>query len=91
MPGRHACSSWSRYPPDYLKFDISLVRGLEDRDSAKFRLLETLNGMISDMGIRTLAEGIETETTATLCREIGIDFLQGFLYCATPKLITSET
>ncbi len=77
-------------PPDYLKFDISLVRGLEDRDSAKFRLLETLNGMISDMGIKTLAEGIETETTATLCREIGIDFLQGFLY-SRPKLIVSGT
>ncbi len=67
-------------PPDYLKFDISLVRGLEDRDSAKYRLLSTLNDLISDMGIRTLAEGIETAQTAALCREIGIDLLQGFLY-----------
>ncbi len=67
-------------PPDILKFDISLVRDLEDRGSAKFQLLSTLNGLISAMGIRTLAEGIETETTAGLCREIGIDYLQGFLY-----------
>jgi EAL domain-containing protein (putative c-di-GMP-specific phosphodiesterase class I) len=67
-------------PPDYLKFDISLVRGLEDRGSAKFRLLSTLNDMISGMGIKTLAEGIETEQAASLCREIGIDYLQGFLF-----------
>jgi len=67
-------------PPDILKFDITLVRGLEDRDSPKFRLLSTLNDLISEMGIRTLAEGIESEVTAGMCREIGIDFLQGFLY-----------
>ncbi len=67
-------------PPDYLKFDISLVRGLEDRSSAKFRLLSTLNGLISGMGIKTLAEGIETKQAASLCREIGIDYLQGFLF-----------
>ena len=67
-------------PPDFLKFDISLVRGLDDRASAKYRLLSTLNGLISEMGIKTLAEGIETEQAATLCREIGIDYVQGFLF-----------
>ena len=67
-------------PPDFLKFDISLVRGLEDTESAKYRLLSALNGLISDMGIKTLAEGIETRHAAMLCREIGIDFVQGFYY-----------
>lgn len=67
-------------PPDFLKFDISLVRGLDDRESAKYRLLTALNGLISDMGIKTLAEGIETEQAAKLCHEIGIDFVQGFYY-----------
>ncbi|AKS41758.1 EAL domain-containing protein [Wenzhouxiangella marina] len=76
-------------PPDYLKFDISLVRGLEDRESAKYRLLKTLNELIVDMGIKTLAEGIETEETAALCREIGIDFLQGFLYSRPRAILRS--
>ncbi|MEN1728211.1 MAG: EAL domain-containing protein [Pseudomonadota bacterium] len=67
-------------PPDFLKFDIALVRDLEDRDSAKYQLLSTLNELISAMGIQTLAEGIETEVNASLCREIGIDLFQGFLY-----------
>ncbi len=73
-------------PPDYLKFDISLIRGLDSHDSPKFRLLSTLNGMISDLGIRTLAEGIETRESAELCREIGIDLLQGY-YFSRPELI----
>ncbi|TVQ36233.1 MAG: EAL domain-containing protein [Wenzhouxiangella sp.] len=73
-------------PPDYLKFDISLIRGLDSRESPKYRLLSTLNGMISELGIRTLAEGIETRVTAELCREIGIDLLQGFYY-SRPSLI----
>jgi EAL domain-containing protein (putative c-di-GMP-specific phosphodiesterase class I) len=74
-------------PPDILKFDIALVRGLESRDSPKFRLLSTLNDLISEMGIGTLAEGIESETTAEMCREIGIDYFQGFLY-HKPQAIT---
>ena len=39
-------------PPDILKFDISLVRDLEDRGSAKFQLLSTLNGLISAKAAR---------------------------------------
>lgn len=67
-------------PPHFLKFDIALVRGVGDRSSAKYRLLATLNGMIRDMGVRTLAEGIEDEETAAACAAIGIDLFQGFLY-----------
>lgn len=67
-------------PPDYLKFDITLVRNLRNIDSPRYQLLNTLNTMISGLGIRTLAEGIETEETAELCRTIGIDYFQGFLF-----------
>jgi EAL domain-containing protein (putative c-di-GMP-specific phosphodiesterase class I) len=65
-------------PPDILKFDISLIRDLEDRDSPKYQLLTTLNDLISTMGIKTLAEGVESPLSAQLCRDIGIDFFQGF-------------
>src|SRR6056297_965076 len=67
-------------PPHFLKFDIALVRGVGDRDSAKYRLLATLNTMIRDMGVLTLAEGIEDEATASACAAIGIDLFQGFLF-----------
>lgn len=67
-------------PPDFLKFDIALVRGVGEPDSAKYRLLATLNSMIREMGVRTLAEGIEDEPTARACATIGIDLFQGFLF-----------
>lgn len=67
-------------PPHFLKFDIALVRGVGERDSAKYRMLATLNAMISDMGVRTLAEGIEDEATASACAAIGIELFQGFLF-----------
>ncbi|HEY7886122.1 MAG TPA: EAL domain-containing protein [Cellvibrionaceae bacterium] len=74
-------------PPDYLKFDIALVRNLDSADSPRFRLLDSLNQMISALGVKTLAEGVETEQTAELCRRIGIDYIQGFLY-GRPQPIT---
>ncbi|GAB4171740.1 MAG: EAL domain-containing protein [Wenzhouxiangellaceae bacterium] len=73
-------------PPDYLKFDIGLIRGVLGPDSAKYRLLESLNRMIQAFGIKTLAEGIEDAATAATCREIGIDLYQGFHF-ARPEPI----
>lgn len=67
-------------PPDYLKFDMGLIRDMTARDSPRYRLLAELNRMIAGLGVSTLIEGVEDETTAELCREIGIDYMQGFLF-----------
>lgn len=67
-------------PPHFLKFDMGLIRDMTDRDSPRYRLLADLNRMIVDMGVRTLVEGVEDEQTASLCREIGIDYMQGYLF-----------
>lgn len=67
-------------PPDYLKFDMGLIRDMAGSDSPRYRLLAELNRMIAGMGIQTLIEGVEDLTTANLCREIGIDYMQGFLF-----------
>lgn len=67
-------------PPDYLKFDMGLIQDMTERESPRYRLLANLNRMIAGMGVRTLIEGVEDELTADLCREIGIDYMQGFLF-----------
>jgi EAL domain-containing protein (putative c-di-GMP-specific phosphodiesterase class I) len=67
-------------PPDVLKFDIALIQGLSGPQSPKYRMLETLNAMIQDLGVKTLAEGVETSVQAEACRAIGIDYVQGFFY-----------
>jgi len=73
-------------PPDYLKFDIAFIRDLERSDSPKYQVLATLNEMIQRLGVRTIAEGVETAAAARLCRELGIDYLQGF-WLAKPQPI----
>lgn len=76
--GRARLQELVHVPPDFLKFDIALVRGVADRASSTYRFLGTLNAMIQDMGVKTLAEGIEDAATAEACIELGIDLMQGF-------------
>ena len=45
--------------------------------------------MCRDLDIKTVAEMIEDEETATLVRESGIDYGQGYLYGRPSKLITA--
>ena len=44
------------------------------------RLLEALVRMARDMGIQTLAEGVESAEEAHACRETGFDLFQGYLF-----------
>lgn len=76
-------------PPHYLKFDMSLVRGVGQPESPRYRMLESLNSMIRALGISTLAEGVEDAADASACKTIGIDYFQGF-YFGRPEPINSS-
>lgn len=65
-------------PPDYLKFDISLMRNIHAASGRQQHLVQTFVNMTKDFGIATLAEGIECEEDAEVCRQLGFDFAQGF-------------
>jgi EAL domain-containing protein (putative c-di-GMP-specific phosphodiesterase class I) len=67
-------------PPDYLKFDMSLVQNLEIASSERQRMLSSLVKMVNELGISPLAEGIEREGDHEICRQIGFKCAQGFLY-----------
>jgi EAL domain-containing protein (putative c-di-GMP-specific phosphodiesterase class I) len=64
--------------PDYLKFDMRLVRGIDQAGPARHKLLASLVALAHDLNVRTLAEGIETAGEAQTCIQIGFDFAQGF-------------
>lgn len=66
-------------PPQYLKFDRSMITALAE-DPAKRRLVEVLVSISRDKGVVTIAEGVETKTSATACAEAGFDFAQGFFF-----------
>jgi EAL domain-containing protein (putative c-di-GMP-specific phosphodiesterase class I) len=67
-------------PPDYLKFDIQLVRGIDSASAERQRMLESLVRIAGDLGIISLAEGVETAAEHETCRRLGFVYGQGFRY-----------
>ncbi|MDH3744075.1 MAG: EAL domain-containing protein [Acidobacteriota bacterium] len=67
-------------PPDFLKFDLSLIHDLDTALDAKQKLIAGLLRVATDLGIPTIAEGIETEAERATCAEYGFDFGQGYLF-----------
>ena len=63
---------------DVLKLDPSLIRGL-DRDPRRKALAAGLVEMARYMGIRTLAEGVETQEELKEITALGFDAYQGYL------------
>jgi EAL domain-containing protein (putative c-di-GMP-specific phosphodiesterase class I) len=74
--------------PDYLKFDISLVRQI-DRNLIKRSLLETLVDLSARIGAQVVAEGIEVEAEFTTLRDMGVPLGQG-RFLAAPVLLPPE-
>lgn len=67
-------------PPDVLKFDISLIRNINNASPKRHKMVRTLVEMVLDFGISPLAEGIETSAEAEACRHLGFDLAQGFYF-----------
>jgi EAL domain-containing protein (putative c-di-GMP-specific phosphodiesterase class I) len=67
-------------PPDYLKFDIELIHEIDQASPERKRMLASFVRIVKDLGIASLAEGVETEAEDAVCREMGFDFAQGFYY-----------
>ncbi len=68
----------STLPIDELKIDRSLIAGLQDRptDAAIVRSIVDLG---HNLGLRVVAEGVETDESFLATRATGCDLVQGFL------------
>lgn len=67
-------------PPDVLKFDVSLVQGLPTASASHRSTIGSLIRIVQDLNVTPLAEGVETEEEAAICRELGFELAQGFLF-----------
>lgn len=65
--------------PDYVKFDIGLIRDIHT-SPARQQLVGSFVKLSRDLGIVTLAEGIECSAEAETCRQLGFDLGQGYLF-----------
>ena len=64
---------------DFLKIDQSFVRNLS-KDSSELSLCEAIIVMAHKLGIKVVAEGIETEEQQMLLTQAGCDYGQGYLF-----------
>lgn len=61
-----------------IKIDRSFVNRI-DSDNSTGALVSTIVGLSRALGVRTIAEGVETESQATLLRAAGCEVVQGYL------------
>lgn len=64
--------------PDYIKIDMGLVRDV-DLDPYKALIAVKIIEIARSLGVRTIAEGIETAGEMAWVRDHGADFAQGYL------------
>jgi EAL domain-containing protein (putative c-di-GMP-specific phosphodiesterase class I) len=67
-------------PPDYLKFDLGLIRNIHTAQVKHQNMLAHLVKMLCDFGVAPLAEGIECREEAETCRQLGFQYAQGFFF-----------
>lgn len=70
----------ARVPPDYLKFDRSLVQDVDEASHGQRMLLGTLVSTMREAGVTVLAEGLEREGEVEVCRELGFELAQGYFF-----------
>ncbi len=78
--GQNRLAELSEAPPDVLKFDMALIRGIDQALPERKRMLASLVSMVVDLGVQPLAEGVETEEESAVCKEMGFQLGQGYFY-----------
>src|ERR1700722_13594099 len=76
--GFASLESLGGWPVDELKLDISLVRPIAS-NSAFRTIVSTTIDMAHRLGVRVVAEGVESEAVRSELQELGCDIGQGFL------------
>lgn len=64
---------------DYVKLDMELIRGIDSCKRSRI-IVEGIAAINSRLGIDLIAEGVETRREYDTLREIGIRYLQGYLF-----------
>ena len=64
--------------PDYVKFDMSLVRDIDTAHHERQHALRQLVIMVQELGSTPLAEGIERFGELETCRQLGFTLGQGY-------------
>ncbi len=87
--GQSSLSSLRRFPIDTLKIDQSFVRDLTRNKSVDAIVIATLL-LANRIDLRTVAEGVETESQLQFLKEFGCREFQGYLFSRPLPVETLE-
>lgn len=76
--GYSSLANVRRLPLDFIKIDQELVQTIDDPRSAA--LVDTIVNMARNLGLRSIAEGVETEAQASALAKLRCELAQGHLF-----------
>ena len=77
--GQARLNELGEVPAHFVKFDMGLIRGIHEASERKKRVVSDLVRLVLDLGSVPLAEGVELEAEAVVCRQMGFQLIQGYL------------
>jgi EAL domain-containing protein (putative c-di-GMP-specific phosphodiesterase class I) len=69
----------ARFQPDIIKLDMELVRNV-DTSLPRRIIIDAVVKMCAQLGATVIAEGIETRGELEALRDLGVRYIQGFLF-----------
>lgn len=87
--GYAGLTSFTSLEPDYVKLDMSLVRGIHD-SKTKQRLVGSMIEVCLDLGIEVVGEGIEQEAERDTLLALGCDLMQGYLFARPASVLLTQ-
>ena len=67
-------------PIDILKIDIAFIRSML-KNKKDLSLVKLIINIAKEFGLKTTAEGVETEEQFEILKGMGCDYAQGYLFC----------
>jgi EAL domain-containing protein (putative c-di-GMP-specific phosphodiesterase class I) len=64
-------------PVDYVKIDGVFIKDIVN-DKSDYAMVKSITEMVKFLGMKTVAEYVETEEILELLRDIGVDYAQGY-------------
>lgn len=77
--GYSSLSQLVHFPVTVLKIDKSFVDGIEGQHEKRL-LIRTIIGLGHSLGLKLVAEGVETEMQLAELKQYGCDFIQGYFF-----------
>lgn len=77
------------YPVDYLKIDMEFIKGIVN-NTQDLKIVKAIISMCKELGIKTVAEGVETIQQYNILKKFRCDYIQGYYFSKPTSLETIE-